>query len=58
MRIALLQLNFTVGDIEGNALKIIDAVRTATEQAAPGIKVTDRSFGTGWRMPIAAKRNF
>jgi len=32
MRIALLQLNFTVGDIEGNALKIIDAVRTVKEQ--------------------------
>jgi NAD+ synthase/NAD+ synthase (glutamine-hydrolysing) len=23
-------------------------------QAPPGIKVTDRAFGTGWRMPIAA----
>lgn len=23
------------------------------KQAAPGIKVTDRAFGTGWRMPIA-----
>jgi NAD+ synthase (glutamine-hydrolysing) len=25
------------------------------KQAPPGIKVTDRAFGTGWRMPIAAK---
>ena len=24
------------------------------KQAAPGLKVTDRAFGTGWRMPIAA----
>ena len=24
-------------------------------QAAPGIRVTDRAFGTDWRMPIAAK---
>ena len=23
------------------------------KQAAPGIKVTDRAFGMGWRMPIA-----
>ena len=23
-------------------------------QAAPGLKITDRAFGTGWRMPIAA----
>jgi NAD+ synthase/NAD+ synthase (glutamine-hydrolysing) len=25
------------------------------KQAAPGLKVTDRAFGSGWRMPIAAK---
>ena len=25
-------------------------------QAPPGLKITDRAFGTGWRMPIAAKR--
>ena len=24
-------------------------------QAAPGLKVTDRAFGTGWRMPLASK---
>jgi NAD+ synthase (glutamine-hydrolysing) len=24
-------------------------------QAPPGIKITDRAFGTGWRMPIAKK---
>lgn len=28
------------------------------KQAPPGIKVTDRAFGTGWRMPIACKRSF
>jgi NAD+ synthase (glutamine-hydrolysing) len=22
-------------------------------QAAPGLKISDRAFGTGWRMPIA-----
>jgi hypothetical protein len=25
------------------------------KQAAPGLKVTDRAFGTGWRMPIASR---
>jgi len=25
------------------------------KQAPPEIKVTDRPFGTGWRMPIAAR---
>jgi NAD+ synthetase len=24
-------------------------------QAAPGLKITDRAFGTGWRMPIASR---
>lgn len=25
------------------------------QQAAPGLKITERAFGSGWRMPIAAK---
>jgi NAD+ synthase/NAD+ synthase (glutamine-hydrolysing) len=24
-------------------------------QAAPGLKITDRAFGTGWRMPLACR---
>jgi hypothetical protein len=24
------------------------------KQAPPGLKITDRAFGTGWRMPIAS----
>ena len=24
-------------------------------QAAPGIRITDRAFGTGWRMPVASR---
>ena len=38
--------------------KVLRLVRTAEfkrKQAAPGIKVTDRAFGTGWRMPIARR---
>ena len=38
--------------------KVLRLVRTAEfkrKQAAPGLKVTDRAFGTGWRMPIAAR---
>jgi len=27
-------------------------------QAAPGLKITDRAFGTGWRMPLAARAQF
>ena len=39
--------------------KILGLVRFAEfkrRQAAPGIKLTPRSFGTGWRMPLACKR--
>ncbi|MGB7219307.1 MAG: NAD+ synthase [Vicinamibacterales bacterium] len=38
--------------------RVLDMVHRAEfkrKQAAPGLKVTDRAFGTGWRMPIAAK---
>ena len=29
--------------------------RIQTPQAAPSLKVTDRAFGTGWRMPLAGR---
>ena len=38
--------------------QVLRLVRTSEfkrKQAAPGLKVTDRAFGTGWRMPIAAR---
>ena len=40
--------------------RVLRLVRTAEfkrKQAAPGLKVTDRAFGTGWRMPIAARHD-
>jgi NAD+ synthase/NAD+ synthase (glutamine-hydrolysing) len=42
----------------GTVRKVLALVQSAEfkrKQAAPGLKVTDRAFGTGWRMPIAAK---
>jgi hypothetical protein len=36
-------------------LGLVRAAEFKRTQAAPGLKVTDRAFGTGWRMPIAAK---
>jgi len=39
--------------------KVLNLVRFAEfkrRQAAPGIKLTPRSFGTGWRIPLACKR--
>ena len=38
--------------------RVVSLVKIAEfkrKQAAPGIKVTDRAFGTGWRMPIARR---
>ena len=38
--------------------RVLHLVRRAEfkrKQAAPGLKVTDRAFGRGWRMPIAAR---
>jgi NAD+ synthase/NAD+ synthase (glutamine-hydrolysing) len=41
---------------EATVARVLRLVRLAEfkrKQAAPGIKVTDRAFGSGWRMPIA-----
>lgn len=41
--------------------KILDLVYKSEfkrKQTAPGVKITDCAFGSGWRMPIACKRNF
>jgi NAD+ synthase (glutamine-hydrolysing) len=38
--------------------KVIGLIKTAEfkrRQAAPGLKITDVAFGSGWRMPIAAR---
>ncbi|MBF0482813.1 MAG: NAD+ synthase [Desulfovibrionaceae bacterium] len=38
--------------------KVVGLVKAAEfkrRQAAPGIKITDRAFGAGWRMPLASK---
>jgi NAD+ synthetase len=43
---------------EATVKRVLHLVRVAEfkrKQAAPGLKVTDRAFGTGWRMPIAAR---
>ncbi len=36
-------------------LQMVARAEFKRKQAAPGLKVTDRAFGTGWRMPIAAR---
>lgn len=34
-------------------LKLVKIAEFKRRQAPPGLKITDRAFGTGWRMPIA-----
>ncbi len=48
----------SLGYAEEVVKKVYRMVRLAEfkrKQAPPGLKITDRAFGTGWRMPIAAK---
>ncbi|XXJ18074.1 NAD+ synthase [Desulfovibrio caledoniensis] len=45
---------------EATVNRVLNLVRAAEfkrRQAAPGIKLTPRSFGTGWRMPLACRRD-
>ena len=36
-------------------MKLLTRAEFKRRQAPPGIKITDRAFGTGWRMPIASR---
>ncbi len=40
-----------------HVLHLVSIAEFKRRQAAPGIKLTPRSFGTGWRMPLACRRN-
>lgn len=35
-------------------LRLVKIAEFKRRQAAPGLKITDRAFGSGWRMPIAS----
>ncbi|KJH69737.1 NAD+ synthase [Aliterella atlantica] len=41
--------------IVDRVLKLVAKSEFKRRQAPPGLKITDRAFGTGWRMPIANK---
>jgi NAD+ synthase/NAD+ synthase (glutamine-hydrolysing) len=36
-------------------IRLVSMAEFKRKQAPPGLKVTDRAFGTGWRVPIAKK---
>ncbi len=42
-------------EIVSQVIKLVTRAEFKRRQAPPGIKITDRAFGTGWRMPIAKK---
>lgn len=42
-------------DTVDRVYQLIRRAEFKRRQAAPGLKVTDRAFGSGWRMPIAIK---
>jgi len=42
-------------DTVESVLHLVKIAEFKRKQGAPGFKVTDRAFGTGWRMPIASK---
>lgn len=42
-------------DTVAKVMKLVTRAEFKRRQAPPGIKITDRAFGTGWRMPIASK---
>ncbi len=50
----LLEAGFEPAVVE-RVTRLVKISEFKRKQAAPGIKVTDRAFGTGWRMPIAWK---
>jgi NAD+ synthase/NAD+ synthase (glutamine-hydrolysing) len=43
---------FDAGTVR-QVLRLVRIAEFKRKQAAPGLKVTDRAFGSGWRMPIA-----
>ncbi|BAQ60856.1 nAD synthetase [Geminocystis sp. NIES-3708] len=42
-------------DIIKKVIKLVIRAEFKRKQAPPGLKITDRAFGTGWKMPIASK---
>ncbi len=43
------------GAVVERVMGLVNRAEFKRKQAPPGLKVTDRAFGTGWRMPIAKR---
>lgn len=42
-------------DLVQKVLKLVKNAEFKRKQAPPGLKISERAFGTGWRMPIASR---
>ncbi|WP_013321828.1 NAD+ synthase [Gloeothece verrucosa] len=42
-------------EVVKKVMKLVMRAEFKRKQAPPGLKITDRAFGTGWRMPIASR---
>ena len=51
---AIIAAGFDADTVQ-RVVRLVHGAEFKRKQAAPGLKVTDRAFGIGWRMPIAAK---
>ena len=45
-------------DIVKRVVHLVKIAEFKRRQAAPGLKITARAFGSGWRMPIAYRRSY
>ena len=52
-RNSIIGMGYNVADVD-RVLHLVKVAEFKRRQAAPGLKITDRAFGTGWRMPVAA----
>lgn len=41
--------------VVNKVMRLVTRAEFKRRQAPPGLKITDRAFGTGWRMPIASR---
>ncbi len=56
-RTEIVQAGFDPATVE-KVCKLVKGAEFKRRQAAPGIKITDRAFGTGWRMPVACRIDY
>lgn len=56
-RLSILQIINSGHDpqVVNRIVQLVNRAEFKRRQAPPGLKISDRAFGSGWRMPIAAK---